>query len=569
MSSARSKKSEISPAYIFLKGNPTPIPLFQKFQFGRTENFDNAAISRSHFTIAANDHGVYFILDHSTKTGTRVDNVPITPNAWSELKEGSCITVGPYVFSFTLQPPQGLKIKPELKLASPNVIPNQERRQNSRTSDRPVVTPQRPSTPISLVKAPFPSPQKPAYVAQPRVPTNNITDPQAGSSGDDHKNNKTFLAAMASINIVVFGIQLMMGGGIDKNPQSLLIKMGANVPYLTTGGQWWRLFSSAFLHWDLWHLLGNVAALYFATAYIVRYLTPNKIMAVYLGSAFVASVVSTLMHPVMTIAAGASGAVFGLYGAILVSVIMYHNRGIKMNPGLIVTMLHFSVMNLGIGQAGVDYWAHLGGLFAGAVIAYMCLELLPEEDSSSTGKLVATCAVIAMCAIVVLPHRKLNSQQQMKVYFADVVKVGEFYYNSHFAYDRERNKVVFERQIKSVATTLAEIDEDLQKEIPVDQKADYYKKHLRFLISKMKNHGQLITQYLHTGRRNFLSYAKQEDAVIGQEMDILGKEFLPGIEKKIDQPPTEQQKTKLKQRPRRPATSPRSQKTRAPGSRSL
>jgi pSer/pThr/pTyr-binding forkhead associated (FHA) protein len=103
--SFKRKKAELrSTAYLYLEGNPKPIPLFDKFQFGRMESFDNPAVSRTHFTIKANEHGVYFIIDHESRAGTRVNSQQIKPGEWHELDEGFIILVGPYKFEFSFKP---------------------------------------------------------------------------------------------------------------------------------------------------------------------------------------------------------------------------------------------------------------------------------------------------------------------------------------------------------------------------------------------------------------------------------------------------------------------------------
>jgi hypothetical protein len=104
MSSRRKKVEANSTAYLYWDGNSQPIPLFDKFQFGRMESFNNPAVSRTHFTIMANEHGVYFIIDHESLAGTRVNGQQIKPGEWHEVEEGAIIGVGPYKFEFSFKP---------------------------------------------------------------------------------------------------------------------------------------------------------------------------------------------------------------------------------------------------------------------------------------------------------------------------------------------------------------------------------------------------------------------------------------------------------------------------------
>ncbi|MCC6137623.1 MAG: rhomboid family intramembrane serine protease [Bdellovibrionaceae bacterium] len=486
-------KKSTSVGYIYLQGKPNQlIPLKAKFKFGRSEIYNHSSVSRNHFMISVNDGGTYFILDQGSRTGTRVDGQQVSQSDWMELREGSQITCGPYVFVFTIK---------QQSLASPS--------KNTSKSAAPAK-----ERPLEL--------QKTIVVSRPRRFTPR---PSIIQHHKDHKNDNTFLALMASANIIIFACLMMLQGSLAPMSTTLLVKYGGNIPYLTTSGQWWRLLTSPFLHLDIWHLVGNVSALYFAMVFIIQYLTPNKIIVVYLGSAFVASLMSTLMNPVTTVSIGASGAIFGLYGALLVSIIMYRNQGIKLNIWLVLTIIYFVYDNMGWGQKDIGYWAHAGGFGAGAVITYMCLEALPENDRSSSFKLYGVFASVVLCAVMVLPVRKLNQQQQMGHFFSLYMNtVGEYYDNLH-AYEKHRNVGKLEKSSAQILKKLDDIEVFMNKEKPVNQKADYYRKQISYLIKKTKSHLFAVTKFIKTGNQKFALLAKREDNDLASYMAMMSKEF--------------------------------------------
>lgn len=481
--------------YIHLQGKPNQlIPLKSKFKFGRSEIYSNSAVSRNHFTIARNDGGLYYLIDQGSRTGTRVNGNTVPVNEWVELSEGSQITCGPYVFIFTVQ---------------------QEVPRKSSERKKTLIPP----PPAKAKDVPYELKKK--VVTPSRAPKKD----HQPSPSSDHKNDNTFLAAIASINIIIYACFMIMEGTINPLSAPLLVKYGGNIPYLTTGGEWWRLFCGPFLHVDIWHLIGNVAALYFATVYIIQYLTPNKIIVVYLGSAFIASLMSALMNPVTVVSVGASGAIFGLYGALLVSMLMYRNQGIKLNPWLIVTIIYFVYDNLGWGVKGVGYWAHAGGFGAGAVITYMCLEALPENDRSSSLKLYGVFATVVLCAVMILPVRKMSSQQQMGYFFGLYAGAMDVYYTNLSAYENHRNVGSLERVNKEVMKTLDHIDQLIKKEEPVDQRAEYYRKQLTYVIAKTKSHSFAIMKFVKTGNQKYVRLAKREDEILGRYGEMMSKEF--------------------------------------------
>lgn len=501
MRDARSPSSPKAQAYLCLQGHEEPIVIGAKFHFGRTPSLNHNSISTHHFTISANDGGVFYILDNDSRTGTTLNGSKLKPNEWYELKEAAKIAVGPYLFIFTHKkaksagptPPVKNPLKPTLKPA-------------------PVVTPRAPVIAKTV--------SVPVGTQELKQRRDIMLDEREDK--DSHKNDNTFLIGMASLNIIIFAFLLMTGGDLHQMDKGLMLKFGANSPHLTTNGEWWRMFAAAFLHWDIWHLFGNVSAMYFATSFIIRYLTPNKIIAVYLGSAFFCSALSALFQPAHVIAAGASGAVFGLYGAIIVSAVLYHQRGIKMDKGLVLTAVYFSWQNLGIGQTGVDVWGHLGGLLGGAIICYFCIEMLPENDSKSAGKLFGTLAVAMMAIVMAMPKRHIPTQQQMGLYFDRYISAIEIYYQNIKSYDRDHSFARYEKIQNAVLQKVALIEGELQKEKARDSRGQYLQAEMLQLFKLTRNHAAYMKHIIKTDNQKYWVLAKKVDNEMAKKMQEVG-----------------------------------------------
>jgi len=183
---------------------------------------------------------------------------------------------------------------------------------------------------------------------------------------------------LIGLNVAVY--LAMTGLGVDFfSPSSRdLIRWGANYGPFTTGGQWWRLFTSTFLHIGIIHLALNMWVLYVIGQLMERLVGNFGFLVLYLASGVLGSLASTLWHPYV-VSAGASGSIFGLYGAFLEFVL----KEKETIPPHVLAPLRSSAFsfigyNLLFGLTGwVDMAAHLGGLAAGfACGLILCRPLL-------------------------------------------------------------------------------------------------------------------------------------------------------------------------------------------------
>ena len=118
------------------------------------------------------------------------------------------------------------------------------------------------------------------------------------------------------INIAIFLLMVISGAGFMKPDNSSLVAWGANYTPLTLGDQWWRLITSTFVHVGIMHLLLNMYALVYVGLLLEPILGREKFAVVYLLTGIIASLTSLGWHDI-TLSAGASGAIFGMYGVFL------------------------------------------------------------------------------------------------------------------------------------------------------------------------------------------------------------------------------------------------------------
>lgn len=128
--------------------------------------------------------------------------------------------------------------------------------------------------------------------------------------------------------------------------------------------EYYRLFTSAFLHADVMHILFNMWALYVLGPTLEQWLGRSRFIGLYLVSALGGSVLVYLLTPVNTGTLGASGAIFGLFGATMV-LARKLNFDVKWIIGLIAINLVITFV-----VPSISWQGHLGGLVTGAAVGW-------------------------------------------------------------------------------------------------------------------------------------------------------------------------------------------------------
>lgn len=195
------------------------------------------------------------------------------------------------------------------------------------------------------------------------------------------KSNLYVTYGIMAINIVVF--VLMVTGGVSFiTPTGIdIIRWGANFSPLTLSGDWWRLITCFFVHVGIIHLALNMYALFMAGVYLEPLLGKTRYIVAYLSTGVFASLVSLWWHKDPVPSAGASGAIFGLYGVFLAFLTTkFLPRQIR--KGLLQSIGVFVVYNLIYGmKSGIDNAAHIGGLVSGFVIGYLYYMTMKADNA--------------------------------------------------------------------------------------------------------------------------------------------------------------------------------------------
>ena len=186
--------------------------------------------------------------------------------------------------------------------------------------------------------------------------------------------SRRFLATPLLIDacLLVFGLMVLGGVSASDPTAHQLVQWGSNVSGLTLHGQPWRLLTHVFVHAGLSHLLMNMFSLWLLGLLVEDRTGPLRLLLVYLASGVGGGLASLWWHHARGInSVGASGAIFGLYGLLLVLLI---SKKLVLDKSdrraMLGLVLYLVLSNLLAGLSGnVDNAAHLGGLVTGLFIA--------------------------------------------------------------------------------------------------------------------------------------------------------------------------------------------------------
>jgi len=176
--------------------------------------------------------------------------------------------------------------------------------------------------------------------------------------------------ALVVANVVVFVFLLGHGAGLWHSPNGVQLAWGASFGPATKDGQWYRLATAMFLHFGLFHLAMNMWALWDVGRFVERLYGTGRFIALYVASGIAGNLLSLIVQGDKAVSGGASGAIFGLYGALLVC--LWRERR-QIHPvefrWLFGGAAVFAIVMIVLGFLipGIDNAAHLGGFVSGAL----------------------------------------------------------------------------------------------------------------------------------------------------------------------------------------------------------
>jgi rhomboid protease GluP len=173
---------------------------------------------------------------------------------------------------------------------------------------------------------------------------------------------------LIAINLIVF--IAMLGGGADiwHSSNGVQLDWGANFGPAVQDGEWWRLGSALFLHFGVIHLALNLLALWDSGQLVERMYGHARFTGIYFSSGLAGNLLSLATNEGSAVSGGASGAIFGVYGALLI--FLWRGR-INIHPHefrwLFWGAAGFAVITiaLGLSVTGIDNAAHIGGFMTG------------------------------------------------------------------------------------------------------------------------------------------------------------------------------------------------------------
>jgi len=214
-------------------------------------------------------------------------------------------------------------------------------------------------------------------------PTTPPTPPTSKQSFKDWIRCATIV--LITLNVLAFLMMALQGVSVFNPTADSVLRWGADYGPLTLHGQWWRMVVSTFLHFGLIHLLFNMFVLFNIGLFLEGLAGRVSFIVLYLVCGLGGSAASLAWHP-SVVSAGASGAVFGLYGALLG--FLLRHRGVipaESLASLRKGALTFIGYNLLYGlRPGVDMAAHLGGLATGFLLGLFLIQPTSSSSPSSS-----------------------------------------------------------------------------------------------------------------------------------------------------------------------------------------
>ncbi|WP_078545668.1 rhomboid family protein [Litchfieldia alkalitelluris] len=163
------------------------------------------------------------------------------------------------------------------------------------------------------------------------------------------------------IQVIMFALLELKGGSTDTEN---LIAFGAKENFLILQGEWWRFFAPIVLHIGMFHLLMNTMALYFLGTAVERIYGRYRFLLIYLLAGFAGTLASFVFSP--SVSAGASGAIFGCFGALLFFGVVHPSLFFRTMGSNVLIVIAINLM-IGFIVPVVDNAGHIGGLVGGFI----------------------------------------------------------------------------------------------------------------------------------------------------------------------------------------------------------
>ena len=269
--------------------------------------------------------------------------------------------------------------------------------------------------------------------------------------------------ALLLVNVLVFIAMAVAGGALGAFQPQTYLEWGANYGEATVAGQWWRLVTALFVHFNLLHLVANMWAFWNIGRLTERLYGNTLMLLLYFGAGILASLSSVLWDPTHS-SMGASGAIFGIFGAFLA----YLGRRETHVP-IAVIRAHwpstslFIIFNLASAATHpeIDNAAHVGGLLGGAALGWILARPLePRENwEFPFRQTLAAVGLLVIAFVSFLLHAGHTGLSGPEKYFTQ---------RSEFAKNQIKNQALLQGQLQRLAAsriTPAELADRLEHDV--------------------------------------------------------------------------------------------------------
>lgn len=234
---------------------------------------------------------------------------------------------------------------------------------------------------------------------------------------------------LVAINVLVYIAAASNGAGWVTAQPVVLIHWGTNYAPATLGGEWWRLFTSMFLHFGLLHIALNMWVLISLGPRVERLFGSACYLLLYLFAGLCGSVASVWWQAGVN-SAGASGAIFGVIGGLLAFTLNPATRlpaSITANQRTSAAVFIFYNLLYGFGHQGIDNACHIGGLLGGMAMGWLLAQPLDpaaRREQPQRLALAAALGALTLLALIWPLSRRPHLSQAEIAFRVDVQSIG-------------------------------------------------------------------------------------------------------------------------------------------------
>lgn len=229
---------------------------------------------------------------------------------------------------------------------------------------------------------------------------------------------------LIAVNLVIFAAMVLKGVNYLNPEVKDIITWGGNLKFNVTSGEWWRLITAVFVHIGIFPLLVNMFGLYWIGLMVESILGNFKFLIAFLCTGIIAGLVS-LFWVEEGVTAGASGAVFGLFGVLTAfATTNYIN---KKFPGVwLICIAAYAVFNIFMGWRGAnDNAANIGGFAAGILVGYLFYFFHFKRNLARAGGTRISFEVLLITALLVFLYLRFYGKDDTLRFEKEIMQLNQ------------------------------------------------------------------------------------------------------------------------------------------------